>query len=189
MPHQHELANNDTASAARQYHTSTQSTKMVIKCHRGAAIASYWSEVEPIIARAAARSGGQMTANSVEKMLLDGRAQLWFGIGLDWMVVAVTAVLIYPEGRSVALLLVGGRSMRLWRRHLEETLMMFGAQNNCISIEACVRPGFVGAVYRPKHNSLQGCEIVSTMIRKAIPPNFAGRLRNRSQPQLATWDH
>lgn len=140
----------------------------MIKCFRGQAIETCWSEAEAVLASACRRSGGQLTVDSVKRMLLDGRTQLWFEVRNDWRLAAVTAVVEYPAGRSLSVLLLGGHGMRFWLDRLEAALMQFGSANHCINIEACVRPGFLGLNYRPRKGVLRGCEIVSTVVRKPI---------------------
>lgn len=104
----------------------------------------------------------------VYQALLAGRLQLWLDPSGQTEMAAVTAITQYSGIRVLSILLIGGKRMRSWHADLEKTLAEFGRTKNCSALEACVRPGFVGAVFKENKGILQGWDKLATLIRKPI---------------------
>ena len=128
---------------------------------------SRWPGVLPLLQPAMDRFG-QLNSASVHEGLAAGRFQLWLDPTRERDMAAVTGISQYPEMRVLYILLVGGKGIRSWHADLVEALTQFARANNCRALEACVRPGLIGATFREQHAILKQWSKVGVLVRKPI---------------------
>ena len=109
-----------------------------------------------------------MTAGSILYSLLDGTMQLWIATERKPPVIVVTAVTDYPEAKVLSVVLLAGRDIRAWLHHVEAALEAFARDQGCTALEAWVRPGLIGAQYRPRRAVLSGWKPLSTLVRRPV---------------------
>ncbi len=132
-------------------------------------VARFWPLAEPLLHAALRRTGGQLTASGVRAAVEAGRMQLWLvGPTEAPIAAATTAILDYPEARVLSVPLLGGAQYRTWIDNLQAAMAEYGRRNNCIALEAYVRPGFIGASYNENRAILKNVEKHWTLIRRAI---------------------
>jgi hypothetical protein len=138
------------------------------ECYRGKDVERLWPMALPLLQKAIDRTRGQLTAGVIYESLLAGRLQLWLDPSGNFEMAAVTAITQYPGTRVLSILVVGGKGIRSWHGDLVKTLADFGRTKNCSALEACVRPGLIGAVFKENKSILKGWDKLSTVIRKSI---------------------
>ena len=111
---------------------------------------------------------GQLNSATIHEGLAAGRFQLWLDPARESDMAAVTGISQYPEMRALYILLVGGKDIRSWHADLVDALTQFARANGCHALEACVRPGLIGATFREPHTILTGWSKVGVLVRKPI---------------------
>ena len=127
-----------------------------------------WPACQPLLQRAIDRSAGQMTAALIEDGLRAGRFQLWADLDRETPVAAVTAINEYAQTTVLSVLLIGGTALPAWLAEVEDALAAFASDQGCTALEAYVRPGLIGAAYRPQRAALQRWRPHWTLVRMKL---------------------
>jgi len=129
----------------------------------------FWLRAAHLLAPALRRTGGQFTNEGVRTALESGRMQLWLTGNVETpLAAAVTAILDYPDARVLSVPLLGGSDYKMWIESLQTDLECYGRSVGCVALEAYVRPGFIGAIYRENRAILKNVEKHWTLIRRPI---------------------
>lgn len=101
-----------------------------------------WPDVRGMIANAAERSFGRMSADTIRQALEDRAMQLWLADDGDIQAVAVTELLTYATGLKVCdMVIVTGAGRNSWLA-LIDGIKAWAEQNGCVRIQAQARPGW-----------------------------------------------
>jgi len=128
---------------------------------------SCWADAGRYLARAADRSNGRYTVESIKNEILSGRQYLWILFqGDNEMIAAMTTMFnIYPDRMNLCVAFIGSNDEMGWVKHTEfllEHLENFAVENNCHGIECSGRDGW-GKVLSP-----HGWEKTFTVFEKEI---------------------
>lgn len=141
--------------------------KLDAKCYRGQQATNRWPAVQPLLQPAIDRFG-QLDAATIVEGLAASRFQLWLDPAREGEMAAVTGISQYPAMRALYILIVGGKRIASWQSDLVATLTEFARANDCRALEACVRPGMVGATFREPRSILKGWNKVGVLVRKPV---------------------
>ena len=103
-----------------------------------------WNQVKPLVDKALEYSSGEITANDLLKLLLDGRNELWCGIDDTGVTAAgITEIVTYPQKRILRIITWAtrsGKDKELWTGALSN-VEEYARHNGCHLLEAYARKG------------------------------------------------
>lgn len=110
-------------------------------------VARVWSEVEPHLKRAVARSRGRFEIVDLLEHCVTGVQQLWIVMddrteNLDIVASFTTEFLNYPRVRALNCVFCGGYQISAWKDVVSATLRQFARDNECGIVELTGRPGW-----------------------------------------------
>lgn len=101
----------------------------------------------PMLRKSFKLSDGRHSQESVTELLTSRKGQLWVAIEDGKIIMAlVSEIRVYPELKTLAILLCGGIKMHLWLDDLIAKLKDVSGRHEIEKIETIGRPGWVRAL-------------------------------------------
>lgn len=90
---------------------------------------------------------GRHTQESITELLISRKGQLWVAIEDGKIIMAlISEIRVYPENKTLAILLCGGVKMNLWLDDLIAKLKDVSRRHGIQKIETIGRPGWIRAL-------------------------------------------
>ncbi len=103
-----------------------------------------WRICSPLLDKSLRKGDGDYTLEDIKKGLKEGGFQLWAWAEEDRIICCgVTGIVIYPQKKVCAVMMVGGQGLRLWRNEAQDIIADWARKNGCSDLEGYVRKGWL----------------------------------------------
>ena len=100
----------------------------------------WWPRVDHWIVDALSYSSGLLSLEDVKSAVRDRNFQLWVVEGPK--AVCITEIRVWPQGKCLTVILLGGENMAEWISELDEVLVRFAKSNECKVMDCHGRKGW-----------------------------------------------
>lgn len=103
----------------------------------------WWPRVSHWCQEALVFGSGLMWLEDVVRAVAERDMQMWvIHAGQELKAVCITEIRVFPRGKALTVLLVGGNDMPAWAPALDDTLTRYGRACGCAVLDAYARKGW-----------------------------------------------
>lgn len=101
-----------------------------------------WYQVAPLLLKGKKYWDDYFSLEDIKRECIEGRMQLWVGVNGEITMCALTTIDVYPRGKFLRIVYIGGRN---WRAvaHSHEQIKQFALKHSCVGTDTIARDGWM----------------------------------------------